>query len=164
MLEILQHDTSLWIGLSFIALVLIIIKFAGSFIMQALDNKIADIKKEIETAENLRVEAQEMLAQYQRKQQDAEKEIQEIISNAQKHADDIRRKAEEDLKATIARKENLLAQRIERLENNAIAEIQNHAADLAIKATSEIITKTLDEKANSKLSDGSIKNISNYLN
>ena len=50
-------------------------------IVGIIDAKIDSIKNEIENAESIRVEAQELLAQYERKQRDADKEAEEIVKN-----------------------------------------------------------------------------------
>lgn len=164
MMELLAHDTSLWVGISFVLFCLVIYKFAWKHIIGALDSRIAEIQKEITEAENLRVEAQELLAQYQRKQRDAEKEAEAIIKNAEVHAIKIKEKAEADLADTMARKEEQLAERLKRIEENAIAEIQNHAADVAVSATSQIIAETLSADVDKALKEKTIAAVSKNLN
>ena len=73
MLEILFHNTTVWVAISFVLLVALLVKTAGSKINAVLDDKIALIKAEIETAERLKAEAQALLADFQEKQRDAEK-------------------------------------------------------------------------------------------
>lgn len=162
-MEILQ-DTTIWVLFSFIVFAVMAFKLGKAKILDALDGKIATIRKEIETAESLRVESQELLAQYQRKQRDAAKEAEQIINTAKEHSKEIEKKAKLELKEVMAKREQQLNERIKRMEKAAIAEIQAHAANLAVKATTEIITKKLDSKAGNKLIDQSIKNISGQLN
>lgn len=164
MLELLAHDTKLWIAFSFIIFSVIAYMMGRKSITGALDNKIAEIKSEIENAERLRVEAQELLAQYQRKQRDAEKEAAEILSHAKEQAQQIKKQAEKELAESMDRREDQLAERLKRIEENAIAEIQSHAADLAVAASQEMIIKTLDDKLNASLNEGTIKNIAKQLN
>lgn len=64
----------------------------------------------------------------------------------------------------MQRREEQLVQRLKQIEERAIADIQNHAADLAIAATREIVAKTLDEKASKNLVDQAIQSVSKYLN
>ena len=164
MLELLAHDTGIWVAISFIIFAVIAFKLGRNSVLGALDSKIAAVKTEIETAERLRVEAQELLAQYQRKQRDAEKEAQTILSKAQEQAKLLQKNAETDLAELMERRETQLAERLRRLEENAVAEIQNHAADLAVAATTEMIIQTLDEKTNTKLNEDTIKSLSKHLN
>lgn len=164
MIEWLSHDSTPWVLFSFIAFVVIVYKLAGKTIVGKLDAKIEEIKREINEAENLRVEAQELLAQYQRKQRDAEKEAEAIIKNAEAHAVKIREKAEADFSQLMVRKEEQLAERLKRIEDNAIADIQNHAAELAVRATSQIIEETLSSDVDKKLKEKTIASVAQNLN
>lgn len=164
MLDILAHDTGAWVALSFILFALIAFKLGRKSVVGALDARINEVKQEIETAERLRVEAQELLAQYQRKQRDTEKEAKDIISRAKKQAEIMAKASEADLEETMTRREAQLTDRLKRLEENAIAEIRNHAADIAMAATTEVIAQTLDEKTNSDLNNQTISNLSKNLN
>lgn len=160
----LSHDTSLWVAFSFILFVVVAFKLGRKSVVNGLDNKIDEIKSEIDNAERLRVEAQELLAQYQRKQQDAEKEAKEIVKNAKSQAKSIKKSMQEELDTIMERRESQLADRMKRLEENAIAKIQNEAADVAMAATTEMIMQTLDEKTQKSLMDDSIKVVSKQLN
>lgn len=164
MMEILQHNTTLWVGFSFVIFVLLAIKFGGNGIIGALDKKIAEIKSEIETAERLKAEAQALLAEFQTKQRDAEKAAADIIEQAKASALAVQKMAESELSETMERREAQLTDRLKRIEEKAIADIQNHAADLAMKATREIVEKTLDDKASTKLVDQAIASVAKYLN
>lgn len=159
----LFQDTNIWVLLSFLVFVYIIWRYGKGQVLGILDKRIEEIRKEIETAESLRVEAQELLAQYQRKQRDAVKEAEEIVANARMHAEEIQKQAEKGLKEVAARREQQLEERLKRMEQNAIQEIQAYAAELAVKATSEIIAKQMDKKTNENLVEQSIKNIAKQV-
>lgn len=164
MLEMLQHNTTLWVAISFLLFVVLAVKFAGKAVIGGLDKKIAEIKSEIETAERLKKEAADLLAEFQVKQRDAEKSAAEIIEQAKQSAQLVQKQAEYDLNETMARREAQLADRVKRIEEKAIADIQNHAADLALQATREIVEKTLDDKTGSKLVDQAIASVGKHLN
>ena len=158
-MDLLMHDTNLWVGFSFLIFVYIIWSKGKDAITAILDSRIEGIKQEIETAENLRTEAQELLAQYQRKHRNAVVEAAEIIANAEKHADVILKDSEKELRANMKRREKQLEERLNRMKGAAIAQIQQHAANLAIEATRDIIADKLNKKANENLVDSSIKNL-----
>lgn len=157
------QDTNVWYTFSFIIFVAILLKYAMPALNALFDARIAQIKNDLETAENLRVEAQEMLAQYQRKHRDAVKESEKIIAKAKENAELFSKKAEAELDEIMARRESQLAERLNRMEQNAINEIQSFAADLAMNAAAQIIAEKLDKKTNAKLVDESIENISNNI-
>lgn len=157
------YDTYFWYLVSFTGFAAILWKYGKPALISYIDNRIEEIREEIATAENLRVEAQGMLAQYQRKHKDAVKDADQILETAKKQAAEIQKQAEIDLDETIARREKQLAERLERMEENAKEEIRQYAATLAITATSEIIASKLDKKANEKLVDAAIKGVSDNI-
>ena len=124
-------DTNFWYAVSFVMFAAVVWKFGWPLLIGYLDNRILEIREEIDAAESLRTEAHELLAQYQRKHRDTVQEAEEIIANAHKHADEIRAQAEEDIEEVIARREKQLEERIARMEANAIEEIKTHTANLA---------------------------------
>jgi F-type H+-transporting ATPase subunit b len=156
-------DTSIWYAISFVTFIFILVKFGGKSFIGFLDMRIADIRKDIETAETLRIEAQELLAQYQRKQKDAEKEADAIIQNAKEHAKQIQKDATAELKAISARKETQLKERLKRMEEDARQDIRAYAAELAVQATTEIVNDNIDKKTGAALVDQSIDNITARL-
>ena len=74
MIELLSHDTNIWMVFSFIIFFLILVKAGKSAMVNVVDKRIETIKNDLQSAENLHVEAQELLAQYQRKHTNAVKE------------------------------------------------------------------------------------------
>lgn len=159
----LLADTHFWVTLSFIGFLCLFFKFGKGPLLSKLDAKIEEIRKEIASAESLRTEAQELLAQYKQKQNEAEKESAAIIENARKHAEQIRRQAETDMDARLKRREQQVQDRLRRMEESAMADIRAYAAELAVKATGEIIAKKMDEQTNARLIDASIKQVAGQL-
>ncbi len=155
----LLMDPHIWLVFSFLIVVYIIWHYGKKPILSYIDGRIESIRSEIEIAENLRIEAQEMLAQYQRKQRDAENEAKRIIDNAKKSAKQFQEKAEQDIKETMDRREKQLQERLERMKSDAIQEIQTHTAQLAMKAAKEIIIEKLDKKTYDNLVEKSVSNI-----
>lgn len=158
------QEATNWVLISFVIFAIGFWKFGLKLMLGKLDGRIEEIRKEIETAESLRIEAQELLAQYQRKQRDAAKEAEAIVASAQKHAAEIQKAAEAELNELIARKEAQLKDRLQRMEDVALQDIKSYAAELAVKATAEIIAKQMDEKTNARLVEQSIKTVAGQLN
>lgn len=155
----LLHDSGIWVLVSFLIFAAFAFRFGKDALLAKLDGRIDDIKREIETAEGLRIEAQELLAQYQRKQRDAEKEAKEIVETAKKHANEVKKQADKDLKELMARREAQLAERLERMEKSAVDRIRAHAAELAVRATSELVAKEMNKKMDAALVDESIADL-----
>lgn len=162
MIELL-HDTNIWVAFSFVLFVALMIKAAKPVILTILDTHIAQVKKEITTAETLRNEAQALLDQYQAKQRDALAESEKLLANAKAQAISLQQQAEQELTETMARREVMLQERLKRMEVQAIEEIQRYAADLALKATTQIIVEKMDQSTAQRLIDSSIQKVSGSL-
>ncbi len=155
----LFQDTNTWVFISFVIFAVVAYKLGRSSVLATLDQKIERIKYEIDTAENLRVEAQELLAQYRRKQREADTEATKIINTASEHAKLIQKKAEAQLDESVERREKWLAQRLKRMEEDAIAEMKEKATELAIEATKEILLQKLDKDTHSKFVEQTISKL-----
>ena len=156
-------DAHTWVAISFILFVMLFFRFGKGPLLGKLDARIDSIRKEIASAESLRIEAQELLAQYQRKQREAAKEAKNIVETAGRHAEHIKKQAEADMDVILKRKELQMAERLQRMEATAVQEIRAYAAELAVKATAEIIAKKMDEQTNTRLIDASIRQIAGQL-
>lgn len=156
-------DGYTWLIMSFVIFATIIYRFGVPAITKMLDKRIADIKNDIETAENLRIEAQEMLAQYQRKQRDAAIEAEKILSDAKDSARKIKAAAEQELMEVIARREKQLEERLNRMQQDAIEEIRVYAANLSMQAVELIVKDKLDKPTSTKLLSQSIASVDKNL-
>src|SRR5215510_3752383 len=127
-------EPEFWVAVSFFIFVgLVLYLGVHKKIAAALDNRAAQIKKELEEARRLREEAERVLADYKRKEGDAAKEAQEIISLAGKEA------------------EMLAEDKIARAEAEALREVRNAAADAAVIASQTLIAKGLKPETADKL-------------
>lgn len=157
-------DATNWVFVSFCIFALLFIKFGLDSVLGKLDGRIDEIKEELATAEKLRLEAQELLNSYQAKHRDAMKEAAEIVARAKQQAEVMQAKAQEDLRETMARREKQLQDRLARIEAAAEAELRKQTAELALKASEELIRKSLDAKGQSSLVEKSIAGLSTALN
>jgi F-type H+-transporting ATPase subunit b len=161
-MEIL-NDTHVWFAISFGIFLLVAFIYGRKAMLGKLDSRIAEIRNEIQTADALNNEAKQLLVQYQIRHEEAVRDAAKIKSEAEKDAEKIRAKAESDFADSMERREKQLEERLSRMKQSAIAEIQQYAADLAAAATAEIIAKKLDKKLNEKLVDRAIDNIDENL-
>ena len=164
MLSELLYDTNFWVLISFLIFVGIFIKYGKSKVLGNLDERISSIKTELETAERLRIEAQEVLADYQRKQKDAIKEAELIIADAKAQAENMRQNAENEWQKTMSRREEQLNERLSRIEDNARHDIEAYTAQLAINATRKVLKDKMDNKSDKPLLDNTLEQLSRALN
>lgn len=161
-MEFIQNffsDSASWYLLSFLIFLFAAWKMGKTAFTKMLDDRIEIIKKEIETAETLRVEAQELLAQYQRKYRGALKDADTIVENAKKSAEDIKEKILEDIDRQIQRSNEQHKERLELMKRDAINDIKKQAAVLAVEATRKMISEQMDPSTRDALISHSIENI-----
>lgn len=143
-----------WVLVAFILFVGFMVWKARKAIVGALDARAARIKAEIDEAQRLREEAQALLAEYQKKQREALGEAQAMVKQAEEEALRLRAKAETELAAALKRREQQALDRIAQAEAQALADVRNLAADLAVAATQKILIEKLDPaKASALVSD-----------
>ena len=160
----LLHDTNFWVLISFVIFMAVAYKYGKDAAIGKLDDKINLIKKELDEAERIRVDAQELLAEYQRKHKDAMTEADKIIADAKKHAEEIRAKAESDMEKTQARRQAQLDEKLARIEQNAMQEIEAYTARIAVNAARQILTDKMDAKTDKDIMANVMETMSKTIN
>jgi F-type H+-transporting ATPase subunit b len=148
-----------WVLLSFIIFVFLAYKLGRSSVLNAIDSHIDKARTDVEDAEKLRVEAQELLSDYQRLKSEATTEAENIVKVAAQHAEKIKDNAVKSLDTELARREEQLKERLSNMEAQAFEEMRHYAADLAVKATREIIIENIDSKKAKSLNDKAIAEV-----
>jgi F-type H+-transporting ATPase subunit b len=158
-------EPEFWVAVAFAAFVGIVVYYrVPKRVTAALDARSAAIAKEIEEAQRLREEAQALLASYQRKQRDAEKEVEDIVSEARAEAERLAGETKKALEAQLIRRTKLAEDKIARAEAEALSDVRALAAEVAVGAARRLIEERLDEKKSRALLDGAIKEIKGKLN
>ncbi len=135
----------IWTFLVFGLSLYILKKVVFPRIQEALDKRQKIIEDSIDAAENTRVEADKLLAEYRERLAKAREQAEDIVSRARKAAEAAEASALSDAKA---KREELLESTkrdIQAETRRAIQEIRNEVADLTILATEKVTRKTLDE-------------------
>lgn len=164
MQHLFLNDPTIWVLISFCLFVVLAFALGRKTAIGILDEKIEKIKSNIQSAERLKSEAEALMLHYKNNLTNAANEADSIIAKAHAQARDIRAKADQDFQETMNRREALLKNRIEQMERAAIDDIRRYAAELAISATTEIISQKLSSDSASRLLDQSIDQISEKLN
>lgn len=138
-------DVEFWVGMAFILSMLVLAKPAIKFFKKAMRGKIDSVKNQISDAEKLRDDAQELLAEYERKFASTEEDVAEILRQAEKNITNQKKNDLAILKENTALKEKEIKRRILSSTENAMAEINQSVArsavDLAQKAIKDYINK-----------------------
>ena len=139
-------DSTFWVAVSFFIFVgyLIYLKVPQK-INDSLVNQINQIRKELEEAEKLKVEAKNLLSDYENKIDKSKKETQEIINTAKKDSEkNILGKTKKFHELIEERKKNL-EQRIAQMKENALKDIKNISIKISIETAVHLIKNSIDK-------------------
>lgn len=163
-MDYLLSTPEFWVAVAFVIFVGLIVWKARDQFIGPLDARAERIRAELDEAQRLREEAQHLLAEYKRKQRDAEKETEELLEHAREEAARVRREGEAQLEASLARREQQAKDRIAQAEQQAVAQVRAFAAEVAIAATRDLLHQSVDKKTADALVDQAIKDIPQRMN
>ena len=152
-----------WVAVGFILLMLAIGKKGWGAIKVGLDARADRIRSSLDDATRLREEAQHLLAEYQRKQRDAAKEIDDLLAAARAEAERAGVNAKEALEALVKRREQLAIDKIAQAEVDALQAVRHTAVDVAIAATRKLLGDKLGAATASGLVDNAIAELPQKL-
>jgi F-type H+-transporting ATPase subunit b len=149
----------LWSVITFLVLVALLYKFAFNPLMRLQRARQAEIHQSIVDAENLRDEAQRLLADYKRQLAQARGEADAIVDRARKAGEVSKAEILEEARVQSEAQLAKARQQIERDTNQALQRIREEAADLAIAATAKVARSSLSEKDQLRLIQEAINEI-----
>lgn len=158
-------ETEFWVAVAFLI-------FVGTLaylgvhtkILAALDARQARIKAELDDALRLREEASALLAEYQRKQQEAEREAQGIIAGAQAEAERLAADAKAKMEDFVARRTKMAETKIAQAEAQALADVRSAAAEAAVAAAEKILAQSARGPVADALFEQGVRDLKNKLN
>ncbi|MDH6230231.1 F-type H+-transporting ATPase subunit b [Mesorhizobium soli] len=158
-------DATFWALVALIIFVAVVIymKVPG-MISKSLDARADRIRNELEEARKLREEAQQLLAEFQRKRKEAEKEAADIVEAAKHEAELLVTEAKTKTEEYVARRAALAEQKISQAERDAINEVRSTAVDLAVEAARTLLASKVDSKADADLFKASLQQVKSKLN
>lgn len=135
-----MFDAAFWVAISFILFCLILIyKKIPQLINRLLENKIDEIKSEIENTKNLKLESEQLLKKYKDKIQDAHIESKNILTSEKKDAENFIKDSEKKFEQLMINKKKSLQQKLEQMKITAIKDIQHISNKIALEAVRKII-------------------------
>lgn len=158
------EDASFW-ALVGLILFFALVAYLGAFgaIARSLDGRATRIRRELDEARDLKEEAKQQLAEFQRRRREAEGEARDIVAAAEREAQSIVAEARAKSEDYIARRTKAAELKISQAEHDAIAEVKASAVSIAIDAASRILA---DKKlgADAAMTERSIEEVRRRLN
>ena len=158
------EDPTFWVAVAFIIVVGALLRPGIRFVTKSLDGRAEKIAAQLNEAEALRVEAQNLLSEYKHKQRDAIEEAERMLEHAKEEVARAQAQGAKDLEQALARRQQQAEEKIEQAEAAALKEVRNQAVDIAVAATSKLLQDKLDDQGSSALIDSSISEVSAKLN
>ncbi|WP_428032665.1 ATP F0F1 synthase subunit B [Ancylobacter sp.] len=154
-----------WVAVAFVIFFLLLAK-AGAFtgMVSKLDARGDRIRQELEEARRLKEEAQKLVAEYKRRQREAEEEAEAIVTTARAEAERLAAETKQKLEDLIVRRTKMAEQKIAQAEAQALAEVKAAAADAAVKASEVLLTAQLAGGAADRVLDAAVAEVKSKLN
>lgn len=159
------YDTNFIVALSFVLFLgLLVWMGVPGKLTKALDDRSSRIRGELEDARQLREEAQRLLASYERKQKDVEKQAEAIIARAGEEAKAAAESGKADLAAAVERRLKAAKDQIASAEAAAVKDVRDTAIAVAVASARDVISKNISAKQGNDLIDAAISEAGKKLN
>jgi F-type H+-transporting ATPase subunit b len=138
------EDPETWVAIAFVILM-------GAFawlgvhrtMFTALDHRSERIRAELDDARRLKDEAAKVLAEYKARRASAEREAEDIVTNARAEAERIAADAKTKMEDFVARRTKTAESKIALAEAQAVADVRAAAAEAAVTAATTILSQSV---------------------
>jgi F-type H+-transporting ATPase subunit b len=135
-----------------------------SKLMQSLDEKSAQIAKELDDAKALRAEAEKVLADFEEQRKQAEAQAEQMIADAKASAERTAAEARAAMQAAMERRTKQAEEKIARAQENLEKEARAAITSLAVDAAAHLVATGMTDEMAQKLVDGNIAELGERLN
>ena len=151
-------DATFWVAVSFMIFVLLLIYFKiPSKIKGSLNESILLIKKQIEDAEKLRDEANNILSDSEKKLSNSKKEIQNMITEANKASEKLIIKTNSDFHKLMDNRKKDAERKIFQMKEQVKNDIKNASVKIAIESVSNLLKNSIDKSKLDKILKESVE-------
>lgn len=139
-------DATFWVAVSFFLFVagLIYLKIPQK-INNSLAGQISEIKKELDEAEKLKVEAKKLLSKYEDDIDKSQKETKKIILEAKQKSEKAILEKTEKFHLSMENKKKSVEIKISQMKNNALKEIRNASVKVTMDSVKDLINNSIDK-------------------
>jgi len=149
----------IWGTLAFLVLLIGMWKFAFHAVTKAMNERTERIRSNLDSAENLKGEAQQILDEYQRQLADAKSEANRIIEEARQTAEALRRDLMQRAEAEVAELRQRSAEDVAAAQERALNDLRARISTLVISAAEKVVERNLDRETNTALVESFINSV-----
>ncbi|MEZ5787717.1 MAG: ATP F0F1 synthase subunit B [Xanthobacteraceae bacterium] len=159
------YEAEFWVAVAFVLFVLALIRLgAHRSVLGLLDDRGARIQAEFDEARRLREEAQALLAEYQKRKQEAEEEAKALIRSAEAEGERMQAEARAKVEEFVTRRTKMAENKIAQAEAQAVGEVRSAAAEAAAAAAEKILASSVKGDVADALIGNGIRDLQSKLN
>jgi F-type H+-transporting ATPase subunit b len=155
----LFHEQEFWFAIAFVVFVVSTFGPMKRALTGNLDTRAGKIRAELDEAKRLHAEAQALLDDLRKKQEQAKKDVEDILTSAREEAERMRLEGEEAAKRALAAREAQANDRIALAEQAALQVVRARAVDIAIRAATGLVAGSIDKDGAAALVDKAIDDL-----
>jgi F-type H+-transporting ATPase subunit b len=160
-----MFEAEFWVAVAFVLFMGVLGYFGvHKLMLKGIDDRRDRIKAELDEARRLKTEAQALLAQYESRKQEAEREALAIVASAKAEAERLAAEAAAKIEDFVARRTKMAESKIAQAEAQALADVRSAAAEAAVAAAETILTRTVKDKVADDLIAKGIADLKGKLN
>jgi F-type H+-transporting ATPase subunit b len=138
-------DAEFWVAVAFVSF-LAILGYAGVYrkVLDALDRRSAQIRRDLDEAGILKQEAEAILRDAHGRGRDVERDIAQIMDDARAEARLFMAEAKSRADELVRRRTKLAEAKIAQAESLAVAEVRAAAAEAAVSAAAKVLVRSVN--------------------
>ena len=151
-------DATFWVAIAFFLFFagLIYLKIPQK-INNTLSDEISKIKNELNEADKLKIEAKNLLSNYESKIDKSKKEVMEIINLAKKNSEKTILEKTEKFHQSIENKKKGIEQKIAQMRDGAIRDIKSISVNVSLQTVEHLVSNSVDKSKLEKLYTNSLE-------
>jgi len=151
---------AIWVIITLVIFLFVMSKYVVPLILKSLDEREENIKNSLESAEKAIAKAERISEDNKKALKEAELKAQKIRKEAIEEAEMLRSEKIEKAKKDASKLLEDARKTIEQEKKQALTELREEVADLAVRSASMIIEAELDQEKNKKLVNNFIGDLS----
>lgn len=152
-------NSLIWAIINFVVFFLLLRQFLYRPILKILDARRDEVQANLDKADKARQEAEASRAEHERQLTSAREEAQGLLSRAQATAE----KTKEEIIGQAQRQSDEMIERARKAisseKERALTEIRKEVADLAVRAASKVIERSLDVEEHRQMVDDFVRKL-----
>lgn len=149
----------IWGAIAFFVTLFLLWKLAFPAMKKGMENRSEKIREDLQAAEDARVEAEQVKADYEKRLATAKQEATRVIEDARATADSLKVELQHRAEADIAEMRQRAAADVDAMKSQVMADLQHEVAQIAIGAAEVVVEKNLDQATQVQLVENYIAQV-----